>query len=92
MRNHIRRVVLATLGATLAFAAPALAAAPPSHGDLLQLNANQSTNWFGYNQGLLEKGTPLRSITGKTASLLATATSSSPGMAATSGAWNVLPA
>ena len=86
MRNHIRRVVLATLGATLAFAAPALAAAPPSLGDLLQLNANQSTNWFGYNQGSLEQGHKLfNSISGDW--IVPTATQHTAGQAESSSDW-----
>src|SRR4051794_24541150 len=47
------------------------AASPKAHGNLLQLapgaraNANESTNWFGYNQGTLEKGNKVfNSVTG----------------------------
>src|SRR4051812_15831555 len=51
-----------------AVAAPAATAqAGSAHGRLLNLraNSNQSGNWFGYNQGTLEKGTTLfSSITG----------------------------
>jgi hypothetical protein len=42
--------------------ASSAAALPSSHGHLVHLvpgakaNANQSTNWFGYNQGTLEQG------------------------------------
>jgi hypothetical protein len=46
----------------LCFAAPALAA-PRAHGQLadivrpgLKVQTNQSSNWFGYNQGSLEQG------------------------------------
>jgi hypothetical protein len=57
------------LGASLASGA---APAPESHGALLHLvkpglgvNANKSSNWFGYNQGSLEKGgTKFHSIAG----------------------------
>jgi len=44
---------LITLLAALTFAAPAAA-----HGHLIHVkaNTNQSTNWFGYNQGTLEQG------------------------------------
>src|SRR3954454_14276240 len=43
-----------------AVAAPS-ASAKSAHGQLLNLraNSNQSGNWFGYNQGTLEKGTTL---------------------------------
>jgi hypothetical protein len=51
-------VAIALLGAL----ASSAAALPSSHGHLVHLvpgakaNANQSTNWFGYNQGTLEQG------------------------------------
>jgi hypothetical protein len=53
----------AAIAAALALAvcaAPA-GAAPPSHGHLLELvspglNATKSSNWCGYNQGILERG------------------------------------
>lgn len=57
--------------ASLALTAGAASAAISAHGQLLKLapnprlNANQSTNWFGYNQGALEQGGKLfNSITG----------------------------
>ena len=54
--------------AALALAASAGATTGPStHGQLLQIraNTNQSSNWFGYNQGTLEQGSKLfTSITG----------------------------
>jgi hypothetical protein len=38
-------------------ASSAAAAPPSSHGNLLKpFNTNQSTNWFGYNQGTQEQG------------------------------------
>jgi hypothetical protein len=54
----------AAIAAALALAvcaAPADAAPPKSHGHLLDLvspglNATKSSNWYGYNQGILEKG------------------------------------
>src|SRR4051812_9092327 len=56
----MRKQLIAAGVAALALAGPA-AAAGSSHGQLLQLraNANQSTNWFGYNQGSLEQGNKL---------------------------------
>jgi hypothetical protein len=47
-------------GLALAVCAAPAAAAPPSHGHLLDLvspglNATKSSNWYGYNQGTLEQ-------------------------------------
>src|SRR5947209_11957524 len=60
----ISRTMLGGLAASVAAAATALAAftgtaaaAPLAHGQLIHpFNANQSNNWFGYNQGALEQG------------------------------------
>src|SRR5689334_18869014 len=68
MGIHVRGIVR-VLGTSLliagATAAPA-AAKLTSHGQVLRpFNANQSNNWFGYNQGTLEKGNKLfHSISG----------------------------
>jgi Peptidase A4 family len=66
-KSLIRSAIAATALAALV-AVPAAQAKPKAaHGDLLHLraNANQSSNWFGYNQGTLEKGNTLfNSITG----------------------------
>ena len=57
-------LALALVGSASAAASPA----PSAHGQLLRLaraNTNQSSNWFGYNQGTLEQGTKqFNSITG----------------------------
>jgi hypothetical protein len=59
-----RLIGAAAMASCLVFAAPA-GALPRSHGQLLHLaapataNANQSSNWFGYNQGTLEQGSKL---------------------------------
>ncbi|HEY2072390.1 MAG TPA: G1 family glutamic endopeptidase [Gaiellaceae bacterium] len=47
-------LALALVGSTSAAAAPA----PSAHGQLVHVraNTNQSSNWFGYNQGSLEQG------------------------------------
>jgi len=74
-------------------AALALTAAPASarlrsHGDFLKLraNANQSSNWFGYNQGTLEKGNKLfNSISGDWT--VPTATQHTSGQAESSSDW-----
>jgi Peptidase A4 family len=64
-------VVLSVSLATCAVAATSASAAVPAHGQLLHLaphgalNTNTSSNWFGYNQGSLEKGDTLfNSISG----------------------------
>lgn len=66
MRSALHRIpvtVVVALAACL-LAAPAAAKPVSAHGQLLQLargprgtlNAGQSNNWFGYNQGALEAG------------------------------------
>jgi Peptidase A4 family len=70
-RRTLARTLIAA-GAGLALCATPAGASPLAHGDLLHLakpglraNANQSNNWFGYNQGTLEQGTKMfNSITG----------------------------
>src|SRR3954469_5408577 len=70
MHGKLTRAGVAVLGAILTglvLAATAAAGTQNAHGQLLHLraNANQSTNWFGYNQGTLEKGATLfNAITG----------------------------
>ncbi|MGZ4294036.1 MAG: G1 family glutamic endopeptidase [Solirubrobacteraceae bacterium] len=63
--------VTAAVAVVAVSAGSASAAGLTSHGQLLHLakntkvNANQSSNWFGYNQGTLEQGNKLfNSITG----------------------------
>jgi hypothetical protein len=72
-RGAVRRlaVVVCVSLATCAVAVSSASAALTSHGQLLRLgphlrsNTNSSSNWFGYNQGTLEKGSKLfNSITG----------------------------
>src|SRR5437660_8732603 len=77
-----RALAAVLLVAAIAFGAASSAAAiPPSHGQGLHLlsphpsaqskrrasvNVNQSTNWFGYDQGILEPGkSQFHSITGE---------------------------
>jgi hypothetical protein len=92
----IRRIarVTAPLLVTLAvFAATAAGASAKltSHGQLLKLgplhaNTNTSTNWFGYNQGTLEKNDTLfNSITGDWT--VPTATQHNSGQAESSSDW-----
>ncbi len=88
-----RLVAAAAASAALfAITAPAAAAAPLAHGQLLHLapglraNANQSTNWFGYNQGALEQGGKLfNSISGSWT--VPTATQHSAGQSEASSDW-----
>ncbi|HEU4978049.1 MAG TPA: G1 family glutamic endopeptidase [Solirubrobacteraceae bacterium] len=74
-KTRRRASVRLALGAAAALAlltAPPALAAPRTHGDVvhvvkpgLRFHANQSSNWFGYNQGTLEQGSKLfNSITG----------------------------
>jgi hypothetical protein len=69
--------------------APALAvAAPSTHGQFLRpgFNTNTSSNWFGYQQGLLEQGTKVfNSISGDWT--VPTATQHTAGTAENSSDW-----
>src|SRR5947209_914878 len=86
-------VAAACLLVCLALATSASAAALKSHGQLvhivkprLSLNTNQSTNWFGYNQGTLEQGGKMfHSITGDWT--VPTATPHKSGEAESSSTW-----
>ena len=68
-------------------------AAPKSHGGIVQIvkprlgiNANQSTNWYGYNQGTLEQGNKLfNSVSGDWT--VPTATQHTSGKAESSSTW-----
>jgi hypothetical protein len=88
------------LTATVAVSAIALfgvlagtaSALPPAHGNLihvapgLKANANQSNNWFGYNQGTLEQGSKqFHSISGDWT--VPTATQHTAGQAENSSDW-----
>jgi hypothetical protein len=68
MQSRTLSLLLIGVALALAAAAPATAGpAPSAHGQLLHVraNTNQSSNWFGYNQGALEQGgTLFNSITG----------------------------
>jgi hypothetical protein len=67
-----RAIAVASVFALAAWLAPAAGATPSAHGHVIHItkpglhaNANQSNNWFGYNQGTLEKGgTMFHSISG----------------------------
>jgi hypothetical protein len=82
-------LVAACLAALGCFAGSA-AAKTLSHGQVIQikkhLNANQSSNWFGYNQGTLEKSNTLfSSITGDWT--VPSATQHASGQAESSSDW-----
>src|SRR5262249_22689333 len=67
MKTIGKRAALFAAACMTALAAAASASAGISaHGQLVRpLNANESSNWFGYNQGSLEQGgTLFNSITG----------------------------
>src|ERR1700760_4291591 len=95
------RVVAPLLIALAVFAATAAAASAKltSHGQLLKLggihaNTNTSTNWFGYNQGTLEKNDTLfNSITGDWTIQTGTEQDvDSTGKASYSAWWELVPA
>src|SRR5256885_524322 len=78
----------AAVVAVLAVSAAPASAKLRSHGDLLKLraNTNQSSNWFGYNQGSLELGGKLfHSISGDWT--VPTATQHRSGQAESSSDW-----
>ena len=78
--------VIASLALSAATAGSASALS--AHGQLLHLvgNTNQSSNWFGYNQGTLEQGSKLfHSITGDWT--VPTATEHTAGQAEASSDW-----
>jgi hypothetical protein len=91
--RRIVRVAAPMLIALAVFAATAAGASAKltSHGQLLKLgalhaNTNTSTNWFGYNQGTLEKNDTLfNSITGDWT--VPTATQHTSGQAESSSDW-----
>jgi len=82
-------VALCVAALPAAVAAPAGAVTLKSHGQTLHLlhaNTNQSSNWFGYNQGSLEQGGKLfNSITGDWT--IPTATEHTAGQDAASSDW-----
>jgi len=95
-RAHTVRLtaVLCLSAATmLAVTAGDAMAAPKSHGGIVQIvkprlkmNANQSTNWYGYNQGTLEQGSKLfNSVSGDWT--VPTATQHTAGKSASSSTW-----
>ena len=56
---------LAAVGAATRFTGTANASGSGAHpGPIVVLKAGQSSNWFGYNQGLLEKGAPFNQVAG----------------------------
>jgi len=77
------------LAAAVATATPTAAAAHRSVGVIkgahLGLNMTQSSNWSGYNKGLLETGTPVSSITGQW--VVPTATQHTKGQDEYSSSW-----
>src|SRR5437016_5611402 len=64
--HHVARIALALSAClVLALVATPANAASTHSGTIVAVNANQSTNWFGYNQGSIEQGGKLfNSISG----------------------------
>jgi hypothetical protein len=92
LRARLAATVALTLAAAALTAGSASAATLTAHGQLLHLapgvraNANQSSNWFGYNQGSLEQGNKLfNSISGDWT--VPTATQHTSGQAEASSDW-----
>jgi hypothetical protein len=55
--------VIAVAGVATRFPMGATAAGRSAHpGPILALHAGQSSNWFGYNQGILEKAAPFNQV------------------------------
>lgn len=80
--------LLAVAAAALSWAASASASTPTAHGQLLHIraNTNQSSNWFGYDQGSLELGgKQFNAITGDW--VVPTATQHTAGQAENSSDW-----
>src|SRR6201997_5523665 len=91
-RSRLAAAVALALTAAAVTAVPASAAPLSAHGQLLHLtpglraNANDSSNWFGYNQGALEQGGKLfNSIGGNWT--VPTATQHTSGQAEASSDW-----
>ena len=89
---RLARAVTVASRAVAVGAGSASAAELTAHGQLLhlapgaKLNANQSSNWFGYSQGTLEQGSKLfNSITGDWT--VPTATQHTSGQAEASSDW-----
>src|ERR1700761_2805934 len=92
LRVRLAATVALSLTAVAITAGTASAATLTAHGQLLHLapgvraNANQSSNWFGYNQGSLEQGDTLfNSISGNWT--VPTATQHTSGQAEASSDW-----
>jgi len=92
LRPRLASAVALSLTAAAIAAGSASAATLTAHGQLLHLapgvraNANQSNNWFGYNQGSLEQGDKLfNSISGNWT--VPTATQHTSGEAEASSDW-----
>ncbi len=92
LRTRLTGAVAVAMTASAVTAGAAGAAQLTSHGQLLHLapglhlNANQSNNWFGYNQGSLEQGGKLfNSISGSWT--VPTATQHTSGQAEASSDW-----
>jgi peptidase A4-like protein len=84
------RVPLAALAMLLVSAtgdsfSPVVTRPRPIAAKIVSLGANQSSNWSGYNQGVLEKGSPFTSVSGTWT--VPTATQHVAGRAESSSVW-----
>jgi hypothetical protein len=87
MRRGRYAIAVTALTLALGTGGTALSAAAPAfHGTIAALNANQSNNWSGYNQGTLERGSTLFSSVGGTW-VVPTATQHRSGEAESSSTW-----
>ena len=86
-KRALRPVIVSVLlTAASAVALPADGTVALMHGGtIVSLNPNQSSNWGGYNQGAIEKGTVFNGITGDWT--VPTATKHTNGQDEYSSAW-----
>ena len=84
-----RRLAMAAFGLTVALGSISCgvqAATTATHGTIAAVNANQSNNWSGYNQGTLERGPTLFNSVGGTWTV-PTAVQHKKGEAESSSVW-----
>src|SRR3954447_16902385 len=84
---RVRAISIFACALAAAVCASPASAKVSAHGHFIHpFNANQSTNWYGYNQGTLEQGNKLfNSVSGDWT--VPTATQHTAGQAASSSTW-----
>lgn len=85
VRSRLATMFAVVLGAALLSAPVATASVPVYNAPIAALNASQSSNWSGYNQGQLMVHHPFRSISGSW--VVPTATQHTPGEQEYSSTW-----